>query len=181
MRRKWGTAAHWVLLSAIAPSASTFESFSPTCHRENIPLKELNLTFVNDFEYFLRKEKKCRTNIVWGYMIVLKHIISIARNTGLLLFNPFAGYINSPESVDSGYLTEEEIQTLIEASMKNKTYELVRDLFVFSVFTGLSYANVKKLTTDNLQTFFDGTCGLLPAGAKPTPTPISGCWTFPNE
>lgn len=114
-------------------------------------------------------------------MIVLKHIISIARNTGLLLFNPFAGYINSPESVDSGYLTEEEIQTLIEASMKNKTYELVRDLFVFSVFTGLSYANVKKLTTDNLQTFFDGTCGLLPAGAKPTPTPISGCWTFPNE
>ena len=47
-------------------------------------------------------------------MIVLKPIISIARNTGLLLFNPFAGYINSPESVDRGYLTDKEIQTLIE-------------------------------------------------------------------
>jgi site-specific recombinase XerD len=67
-------------------------------------------------------------------MIVLKHIISIVRNTGLLPFNPFAGYINSPESVDRGYLTEEEIQTLIDAPMKNKTHELVRDLFVFSVF-----------------------------------------------
>jgi len=78
-----------------------------------------------------------------------------------LQFNPFAGYINSPESVDRGYLTEEEIQTLIEAPMKNKTYELVRDLFVFSVFTGLSYADVKNLTTDNLQTFFDGNLWII--------------------
>ena len=132
-----------------------------TYHREDIPLKELNLTFINDFEYFLREKKKCRTNTVWGYMIVLKHIISIARNTGLLPFNPFAGYINSPESIDRGYLTEEEIQTLIEAPMKNKTYELVRDLFIFSIFTGLSYADVKNLTTDNLQTFFDGNLWII--------------------
>jgi len=137
------------------------EFLSFTYHREDIPLKELNLTFINDFEYFLREEKKCRTNTVWGYMIVLKHIISIARNTGLLPLNPFAGYINSPESVDRGYLTEEEIQTLIDAPMKNKTYELVRDLFVFSVFTGLSYADVKNLTTDNLQTFFDGNLWII--------------------
>ncbi len=137
------------------------EFLPSTYHREDIPLKELNLTFINEFEYFLREEKKCRTNTVWGYMIVLKHIISIARNTGLLPFNPFAGYINSPESVDRGYLTEEEIKTLIEAPMKNKTYELVRDLFVFSVFTGLSYADVKKLTTDNLQTFFDGNLWII--------------------
>ena len=132
-----------------------------TYHREDIPLKELNLTFINDFEYFLREKKKCRTNTVWGYMIVLKHIISIARNTGLLPFNPFAGYINSPESVDRGYLTEEEIQTLIDAPMKNKTYELVRDIFVFSTFTGLAYADVKKLTIDNLQTFFDGNLWII--------------------
>ena len=70
--------------------------------RDDIPLKELNLTFINNFEYFLRTEKKCRTNTVWGYMIGLKHIISIARNSGALPFNPFAGYINSFESVDRG-------------------------------------------------------------------------------
>ena len=44
--------------------------------RDDIPLKELNLTFINNFEYFLRTEKKCRTNTVWGYMIGLKHIVS---------------------------------------------------------------------------------------------------------
>ena len=116
-----------------------------TYKREDIPLKELNLTFINDFEYFLRTEKKCRTNTVWGYMIVLKHIVSIARNNGRLPFNPFAGYINSPESVDRGYLTQTEIQTLMDAPMKNATHELVRDLFVFSVFTGLAYVDIQLL------------------------------------
>ena len=134
--------------------------FLPHTYRlEDIPLKELNLTFINDFEYFLRTEKKCRTNTVWGYMIVLKHIISIARNDGRLPFNPFAGYINSPESVDRGYLTQQEIQ--MDAPMKNKTHELVRDLFLFSVFTGLAYSDVKNLTTDNLQTFFDGNLWII--------------------
>lgn len=127
-----------------------------TYQRDDIPLKELNLTFINDFEYYLRTERKCRTNTVWGYIIVLKHIISIARNSGVLPFNPFAGYINSPENVDRGYLSKEELQTLMNTPMKNQTYELVRDLFLFSTFTGLAYSDVRNLTYDNLQTFFDG-------------------------
>ena len=109
-----------------------------TYKREDIPLKELNLMFINDFEYFLRTVKKCRTNTVWGYMIVLKHIISIARNDGRLPFNPFAGYINSPESVDRGYITKEEIHTMMNTEMFDTTHELVRDLFLFSVFTNVA-------------------------------------------
>ena len=106
-----------------------------TYKREDIPLKELNLSFINDFEYFLRTEKKCRTNTIWGYMIVLKHIVSIARNDGRLPFNPFAGYINSPESVDRGYVTREEIHTMMNTDMPDKTH--------------------------NLQTFFDGNLWII--------------------
>ena len=73
-----------------------------TYKREDIPLKELNLTFINDFEYFLRTVKKCRTNTIWGYMIVLKHIISIARNDGRLPFNPFAGISTLPKAWTGG-------------------------------------------------------------------------------
>lgn len=49
----------------------------------------------------------------------------------------------------------------MDAPMKNKTHELVRDLFLFSVFTGLAYSDVKNLTTDNLQTFFDGNLWII--------------------
>lgn len=95
-----------------------------TYKRYDIPLKELNLSFINDFECFLRTEKNCRTNTIWGYMIVLKHIISIARNDGRLTFNPFAGYINSPESVDREYISREEIHTMMNTEMPDKTTNL---------------------------------------------------------
>ena len=94
-------------------------------------------------------------------MIVVKHIISIARNDGRLLFNPFAGYINSPESVDRGYITREAIHTMMSTEMPDKTYELVRDLFIFATLTGLAYSDVKNLTEDNLQTFFDGNLWII--------------------
>lgn len=113
-------------------------------------------------------------------MIVLKHIISIARNDGRLPFNPFAGYINSPESVDRGYITREEIRTMMITEMPDKTYELVRDLFIFSTFTGLAYSDVKNLTEDNLQTFFDGNLWII-TRRKPTRNPISVCWMFPER
>lgn len=75
--------------------------------------------------------------------------------------NPFAGYINSPESVDRGYITREEIHTMMNTEMPDKTHELVRDLFIFSTFTGLAYSDVKNLTEDNLQTFFDGNLWII--------------------
>ena len=90
------------------------------------------------------------------YMIGVKHIVTIARNSGQLAINPFAGYLISPEQKDRGFLSKEEPNLLVNAKMKNAQYELVRDLFVFSCFCGLSYSDVKNLTKDNLQTSFDG-------------------------
>ncbi len=130
-------------------------------NRKDICLKELNLSFINGFEHYLRTERKNSTNTVWVYMIGLKHIISIARNSGQLAINPFAGYLISPEQKDRGFLNKEELQSLIHAKMKNAQYELVRDMFVFATFTGLSYSDVKNLTKDNLQTAFDGNLWII--------------------
>ena len=125
-------------------------------NREDIFLKELNLAFINGFEHYLRTERECSTNTIWMYMIGVKHIVAIARNSGQLVINPFAGYLISPEVKDRGFLNKEELNSLVNAKMKNAQYELVRDLFVFSCFTGLSYSDVKNLTKDNLKTSFDG-------------------------
>ena len=50
---------------------------------------------------------------------------------------------------------------MMNTEMPDKTHELVRDLFLFSVFTGLAYSDVKNLTTDNFQTFFDGNLWII--------------------
>lgn len=104
--------------------------------RIDIFLKELNLAFINGFEHYLRTEKECSTNTIWCYMIGVKHIVAIARNSGQLTINPFAGYLISPEQKDRGFLNKEELNLLVNAKMKNAQYELVRDLFVFSCFCG---------------------------------------------
>lgn len=66
-------------------------------------------------------------------MIGVKHIVAIARNSGQLAINPFAGYLISPEVKDRGFLNKEELNLLVNAQ-----YELVRDLFVFSCFCNLT-------------------------------------------
>ncbi len=67
-------------------------------------------------------------------MIGLKHIVSIVHNSGQLAINPFAGYLIGPEPKDRGFLNKEELNSLINAKMKNAHHELLRDLFVFSCF-----------------------------------------------
>ena len=42
------------------------------------------------------------------------------------------------------------IREFMDAPMKNIYHELVRDLFVFSLFTGLAYSDMKNLTADHL-------------------------------
>ena len=50
-----------------------------------------------------------------------------------------AGVISGIGFLGAGsILTQTEIQTLMDAPMKNATHELVRDLFVFSVFTNVA-------------------------------------------
>lgn len=122
----------------------------------DIALKELTPAFIIDFELYLRTTQECTHNTVWVYMMPLRRMITIAQNNGWLNRDPFVEYSISPEDSDRGYLTKEEIKKLMNAPIIKKKHELVRDLFIFCCFTGLSFRDLKNLTTDNLQTSFDG-------------------------
>lgn len=61
------------------------------------------------------------------------------------------------QETDRGYLTEEELRTLANAVFVKKQTNLVRDMFLFGCFTGLSYIDIKTLTHDKIQRMdFDG-------------------------
>lgn len=124
--------------------------------KRDLPLEGLQSSFISGFDIWLRSERGLAPNSVWGYMISLKHVLTLARNEGLMTVNPFCSYVNTYFSVDRGYLSEEELVRLLKAPVKTEMEELVRDLFLFSAFTGLSYIDIRKLHTENLQQFFDG-------------------------
>lgn len=122
----------------------------------DIALKELAPAFITDFELFLRTEKNHCNNTVWSYMMPFRSIIFMAINNGWLQHDPFYAYSITKEETKRGFLSKEEIKLLIDGTFKKKGYELVRDLFLFCTFTGLTFIDMKNLTKDNLQLSFDG-------------------------
>lgn len=122
----------------------------------DIALKELTPAFITDFELFLKVEKNHCNNTVWSYMMPFRKIIYMAVNNGLLQRDPFFAYSITKEETKRGFLTKEEIRLLIDGTFKKPSYTLIRDLFIFCTFTGLSWTDMANLTKANLQTSFDG-------------------------
>lgn len=122
----------------------------------DIALKELTPAFITDFELFLRIEKNHCTNTIWSYMMPLKRMVYMSINNGWLQRDPFYAYSISPEPTKRGFLTKEEIALLINGKFKKQSYELIRDLFIFCTFTGLTFIDMYNLTKENLQVSFDG-------------------------
>ncbi|MCM1604015.1 site-specific integrase [Bacteroides ovatus] len=54
------------------------------------------------------------------------------------------------------YLTREELTAFLKVKLSSERLENVRDVFVFSCFTGLVYGDLKKLRTEQLMTLPSG-------------------------
>ena len=74
---------------------------------------------------------------------------------GVLYHDPFLNHRFHLEPVNRGFLTDEEIMKIANKEFAIQRLELVRDVFVFSCFTGLAYIDVSNLTPDNIVTLDD--------------------------
>ena len=121
----------------------------------DIALKELTPAFITDFDMFLRVDKRCCNNTVWIYTCPLRTMVSISINNGWLTRDPFREYEIQKEDTERGFLTREEINMLMSGKLKNAKQELIRDLYLFCIFTGLSFTDMRNLSEEHLRTYFD--------------------------
>jgi len=138
----------------------------------DIALKEINHKFITDFETYLRTVSECNENTTAKFMQTFRMIVIVAKNNGWIYADPFVNYKIRLKRVDRGYLTDQEIQKIMEKEFGSNRLEQVRDVFVFSCFTGLSYIDVKQLTADNICTSFDGKQWIMTHRQK-TNTPVN--------
>tara|TARA_R110002074_G_scaffold273224_1_gene444818 strand:- start:55 stop:693 length:639 start_codon:yes stop_codon:yes gene_type:complete len=70
--------------------------------------------------------------------------------------NPFSNYKSKVRAVERVYLTEDEIQKLMDKEFATERLSLVADIFLFSCYTGLAYIDVKNLTKSHISIGIDG-------------------------
>lgn len=124
-------------------------------HVNDIALKELTPAFITDFDMFLRADKHCCNNTVWIYTCPLRTMVAIAINNEWLTRDPFRDYEIKKEETKRGFLSRDEIQLLLNGKLKNAKQELYRDMFLFCIFTGLSFSDMRNLSEENICTYFD--------------------------
>jgi site-specific recombinase XerD len=159
-------------LVGISKSKATYQKYEVTrkhltnfikekYNLSDISLKEINHMFISDFEVYLLTTAKCNSNTTAKFIQFVKRIIIIARNNGWIQHDPFANYKIRIGKVDRGYLTQEEIEAIIQKTFVSKRLEQVRDIFIFSCFSGLAYIDVKNLREKHIRTSFDGNLWIM--------------------
>ena len=110
----------------------------------DIDITKIDHAFVTDYEFWLRSVRNCANNTAVKYLKNFNKIIKLCLANDWLEKNPFANYKSKVKEVERVYLTEAEIQSLIEKGFKTERLSLVRDIFLFSCCTGLAYIDVKN-------------------------------------
>ena len=123
--------------------------------RNDLKLTELTYLVIREFDLYLRTVVGQNSNTATKTMKTFKTITLLGQKMGVLLHDPFMNHRFHLEPVNRGFLTDEEILLIANKEMGIPRLELVRDIFIFSCFTGLAYIDVSNLTPDHIVTLGD--------------------------
>lgn len=123
---------------------------------DDLPLEGLSNKFVDDFYYYLKTTQKLSSNTAMKKIKQLKKVISIALKNEWLTKNPFANFKCWYKDPQREALTQKEIDLLASKSFSTERLIVIRDIFLFSCYTGLRFSDVQKLTPENVMKGIDG-------------------------
>ncbi len=117
---------------------------------EDIALSQLDHDFIERFNIYLKRNKEMSVATIKGYTNKLKRIVEIAVGNGVIRKNPFAKF--SAERVKSTvcHMSEDDLCKLMTTPIKSKALCFIRDMFVFSTFTGIPYADMIELRVSDI-------------------------------
>ncbi len=122
----------------------------------DIDTRKIDHAFVTGYEFFLRTTIDCSAVSAAKYMKHLRKIIKICIAHRWITDDPFAFYKIKAKAKEKEFLTDAELKRIEKKEFKIPRLAHVRDIFVFCCYTGLSYADVKKLKWTNIAEGVDG-------------------------
>ncbi len=125
-------------------------------HIQDIPLNQLELPFIEAYDFYLRVERKLKAESIVSIVALLLKAVRIALHRNMITYPPFLGYKLGKPEFQQRSLSAEEFERLISIPLKSTSQSFIRDLFVFAAFTGLSFIDLKQLTWKDIVTEEDG-------------------------
>ena len=120
--------------------------------RKDIAPGELDQMMINDFDIYLRTKLSMKQNSASKTVRFLKTVVLFMIKSGTIERDPFANYRFKWKQVSRDFLSEEELASIMEKKMETPTLEAVRDIFIFSCFTGLVYIDIANLRESDIAT-----------------------------
>jgi integrase len=121
----------------------------------DVLLVDLRHEFANQFEYYLQAETGMTINSSGKMVKNLKKVIRDCVDKDWLDKDPFWRYKIKHIDYKVPHLSAEELKALEEKEITIPRLYLVRDIFLFSCYTGFAYIDVSQLTTDHVKTGID--------------------------
>lgn len=139
----------------------------------DIEIKNLSFDFVSDMEFWLKSVRKCNHNSSIKYIGNMRKIVNYCLKTGWLPRDPFFGFKMAKREVVREYLNEDELQALAAKRFAIDRLSQVRDIFLFSCYTGLAFIDVFQLTPASIAKGVDSNQWIFTSRQKTeTPTRI---------
>ena len=129
--------------------------------KPDINIRKIEHSFMNDFDFFLRTEAKCNNNSTVKHTKNLGKILKMCYHNNWIEKDLVMYYKGKFNEVTVNFLTEEEIKHILNKDFVGKGLNLVRDIFIFSCYTGLAYIDIFNLTKDSISTGIDGNLWII--------------------
>lgn len=117
----------------------------------DIHIQKIDLYFIERFYFFIREKYSCMNNTAIKYVQRLAFIVNYACKIGLLDKNPFLLFNYQLDKTSPIYLNEDEINKIWSKKFLSKRLEQIRDFFIFSCYTGLSFIDICSLKSDDIK------------------------------
>jgi len=124
--------------------------------KKDVCLTEVNHKFITDYEFYLKTIQELQHNSAMCNVKKLKKIIRQCVANDWLEKDPFKSYKITTKETHRNFLMKDELEILLLKNISIQRLDQVRDIFLFSCYTGLSYTDVMMLTQKDISIGIDG-------------------------
>lgn len=132
------------------------EFINSSLKRPDISVQCIDYKFLDAFDVFIKKGFNNVQNTAWNYHKHLRRVLNLAIFLDYIDKNPYSKFKVGLDETHREILSMEELQRIETKPIQIERLVVVRDIFVFACYTGLSFSDIAKLSNAHLRRGNDG-------------------------